>query len=81
MVAVVFLLLSGVGSALSWVVFRLRWPRSEQRRGQRLSEMSEVFQAVADWWERSEARCRERSRRRRGTGAMGSGAAAGGAVR
>jgi hypothetical protein len=63
-VAATFLLLSGVGSALSRVLFRLRWSRSEHRRRQRLSEMSEVFRAVADWWSRSQALSRERSRRR-----------------
>ncbi len=64
MIALAPLLLPGLGAALSWAVFRFRWSRSRQRREQRLAEMSEVFRAVADWWERSEARCQQRARRR-----------------
>jgi hypothetical protein len=65
MIAATFLLLSSVGFTVSWIALRFRrWSQSEHRREQRLSEMAEVFRAVADWWERSEARCRERARRR-----------------
>ena len=47
-VGVGFVLLCGVGTALCLVVFQLRWPRSERRRRQSLSEESEVFRLVAD---------------------------------
>jgi hypothetical protein len=59
-----FLLLTGVAIALAGKLSRLRWPWSEQRGEQRFSEMSEVFRATAEWSERSEAWCKEQSRRR-----------------
>jgi hypothetical protein len=64
MIAATFLLLSGVGFTVSAMVFRHPGSRSERRREQRLAEMSEVLRAVTDGWERSEAWCQERARRR-----------------
>jgi hypothetical protein len=63
-IVVTILLLTGVAIALAGKLSRVRWPWSEQRGEQRLSEMSVVFRAVADWSERSQTRCRERSRPR-----------------
>jgi hypothetical protein len=72
------LLASGVGTAVSWLVFRLRWPRSEHRRRQKSSEMSAVFRAVADRREPPEVRSRGRSRGGRRPGAIGAGRAGSG---
>jgi hypothetical protein len=67
-IAIAFLLVCGASSALTFAVSRLRWPRSPHRRMRRLSEMSDAVHAMADWFERPEARNRPQSRRRRRNG-------------